>query len=338
MNKWLLNYFLNSLYGSMANKYSRYYSLAMASAITLNGQMVIKWSEKALNEYLNKMLKTPDEDRVIAMDTDSVYVDLSDIAKKAPYTDTEKLVNLFDDICDKKLNPCLNSAYQNLHKIMNTFIPRMNMKRENIADKAIWTAKKRYIMNVWDSEGVRYSEPDMKIMGIEAIKSSTPEICRDKFKDIFKIIMTGSETNTQEFIKKFKSEFRKLEPHEIAYPRGVNNIEKWTSKSEKYKKGCPINVRASINYNSLINEFTLTDRYSIINSGDKMRYLALKTPNPTHTHVIAFPDVLPKELDLEEYVDYNAQFEGAFIKPLKGILDAIGWSVEPKDDIMEFFS
>lgn len=341
-----LKLLLNSLYGAMGNIYFRYYSLAMASAITLSGQLTIKWGEKAINSYLNNLLKSK-KDYIIAIDTDSLYVNLEDVSSlldkkfdkegkiKLPF---ERKLDLIDRFCDERLNKVLRESYIALHNTMCTYKPRMNMKRENIADTGIWTAKKRYILNVWDSEGVRYSEPKLKIMGLEAVKSSTPEICRDKLKESFKIIMNSSEEETQEFIKEFKEEFRSSSPVQVGSPRGVNNIEKWIDGTSLYRSGCPIHVRASINYNNLLKEHSLLEKYSTISSGDKIKYVSLKMPNPSKTHVVGFTDTLPEEFNLHKYIDYDKQFEKTFIEPIKIILDSIGWHVEKQDTLDEFFS
>jgi DNA polymerase elongation subunit (family B) len=214
----------------------------------------------------------------------------------------------------------------------------MEMGREVIADRGIWSAKKRYILNVHNNEGVQYAEPKLKIMGIEAIKSSTPEVCRDKFREIFKVIISGSEADTQAFIKDFKAEFKSLAPEKVAFPRSVSNITDWSDRKSVYKKGTPIHVRGSLLYNKYLKSENLTKKYELVTNGDRIFFTYMKMPNPIQENVIAFPDVLPKEFKLDYYVDYDLQFEKTFVEPLKLILDAVGWKPEPVATLDEFFA
>ena len=127
------------------------------------------------------------------------------------------------------LKPYIESSYQELADYVNAYDQKMIMKRENIADRGIWTAKKRYILNVWDSEGVRYEDAKLKIMGIEAIKTSTPAPCRKMLKDAFKILMSGTEEECIEYIERCRKEFKSLPPEEVSFPRTASNVEKWFS-------------------------------------------------------------------------------------------------------------
>ena len=148
---------LNSAYGAIGNQYFRYYKLANAEAITLSGQVSIRWIEQKMNEYLNKLLSTTEEDYVIASDTDSIYLNLGPLVDKFlgnKSGDKAAVVELLDKICEDKFEPYIDQCYQNLATYVSAYDQKMQMKRENIADRGIWTAKKRYILNVWDSEGV----------------------------------------------------------------------------------------------------------------------------------------------------------------------------------------
>ena len=206
-----------------------------------------------------------------------------------------------------------------------------------IADRGIWTAKKRYILNVHNSEGVQYAEPKLKIMGIEAIKSSTPEVVRKKFNEVFKIIIKGDEHETRKFINDFKAEFKSLPPEDVAFPRSVSNISEWKDNKTIYKKATPIHVRGSLLYNKYIKDHGLKTQYELISAGDKIKFSYLKLPNHIKENVISFPDYLPKELGLHRYINYDLQFEKTFIEPLMFILDAVGWSLEEKQTLEDFF-
>jgi len=212
------------------------------------------------------------------------------------------------------------------------------MKREAIADRGIWTAKKRYILNIHNNEGVQYTEPKIKMMGIEAIKSSTPKVCRGAFKEIFKIIINEDEAKTQAAIKLFREHFATIPIEQVAFPRGITDIVKWRDKQTVYKKGTPMHVRAALMYNHMLKQKGLADTYQSIQSGDRIKYIPLKMPNPTAENVIGFVDTLPPEFDMNKYVNYDHQFNKTFIEPLELILDAIGWSAEPRASLEDFFN
>ena len=324
---------MNSLYGALGNKYFRYFDLRLAEGVTLSGQLAIQWAEKAMNEAMNKILKT-DKDYVIAIDTDSLYCNFGPLVSQLNPKDP---VAFLDKICKEHFEPVLAKAYDQLFINMNGYKNRMEMSREAIADRGIWTAKKRYILNVHNNEGVQYAEPKLKIMGIEAIKSSTPEIVRGKFKEAFKIIISGDEKQTQDFIQTFKNEFKSLPAESVSFPRGVTNITEWKDRKMIYKKGTPIHVRGSLLYNKYLKEYHLEEKYELVNNGDRIKFCYLKLPNKIRENVIAFPEHLPKELGIDRYIDYDLQFDKTFIEPLKAILDAVGWNVEDQMTLEEFF-
>jgi len=324
---------LNSLYGAMGNKYFNYFDQRIAEAITYSGKLTILWAEQAMNKAMSKLVEKED-DYVIAIDTDSLYVSMKPLVDKfKPKNPVDFLAKTGAEYFEKMLN----QEYSNMFKQMNCIENRMDMEREVIADRGVWTAKKRYILNVLDKEGVRYAEPKLKIMGIEAIKSSTPSIVRDKFKESFKIIMEGDEKRTQKFIEDFKEEFYNLPPEEISFPRGVSSVDKWVDRDTIYKKGTPIHSRGAILYNNRVRQLGLDKKYEMIKNGEKIKFTYLKTPNPLRENVISYPVMLPKELDLHKYIDYNVQFEKAFLEPLCVILDAIGWKAEETVSLGDFF-
>ena len=322
---------LNSAYGAIGNQYFRYYNLANAEAITLSGQVSIRWIENKMNVYLNKILKTEGEDYVIASDTDSIYLNLGPLVEtvyKGREKTTESIVSFLDKVCQMELEKYIESSYKELADYVGAYEQKMFMKRETIANKGIWTAKKRYILNAWDVEGVRYSEPKLKIMGIEAVKSSTPGPCRQKIKDALKVIMNGNETDVQEFISNFREEFRSLPIENISFPRGCNNLNKWSSPATIYSKGTPIHVRGALLYNFHIKNNKLTHKYQLIQDGDKVKFVYLKTPNKIGENIISFIGTFPMELGLDNHVDYDLQFDKSFLEPLKVIMDTIGWKAE----------
>ena len=326
---------LNSLYGALGNRYFRFFDQRVAEAITLTGQLTIRWAEYAINSYLNRMLSPKSwKDYVIAIDTDSLYVCLDDLVKKFNPNNT---IDFLDNVCTDVLEPELEKSYAELYGMLGGIDNRMVMKREAIADRALWTAKKRYIMNVHDNEGVRYKQPKLKIMGIEAIKSSTPEPCRKALKEIFKVIMQKDESSVQEAIEQFKQHFKTLDPDQIAFPRGVTQVKKFQDRNTLYKKGTPIHVRGAILYNKLVGDMALNKKYELINNGEKIKFLYLRQPNSIHENVIAFPSYLPEEFGLRKYIDHELQFQKTFLDPIEPVLEAVGWSSKEVASLEDFF-
>ncbi len=332
---------LNSAYGAIGNQYFRYYKLANAEAITLSGQVAIRWIENKLNQYLNKILKTDSEDYVIASDTDSVYLNMGPLVEciyKGREKTTEGIVSFLDKVCKVELEKYIEGCYKELAEYVNAYDQKMQMKRENIAERGIWTAKKRYILNVWDSEGVRYEEPKLKMMGIEAVKSSTPAPCRQMIKDGLKLMMSGTEDDVINFIDKCRSEFKKLPPEQIAFPRTASDVRKYQSSSTIYAHKTPIHIRGALLFNHYVKDKKLTNKYSLIGNGEKIKFLYLKKPNIIQENIISFIQDFPKELGLDKYIDYELQFEKSFVEPLKSILDSIGWKTHHTVNLESFFS
>jgi len=331
---------LNSAYGAIGNQYFRYYNLINAEAITLSGQVSIRWIEHKMNTYLNNILKTEKKDYVIASDTDSIYLNLGDLVKKVfegRETNDSSVVSFLNKVCEVELEKYISSSYEALASYVNAYEQKMIMKRENIASTGIWTAKKRYMLNVWDSEGVRYHEPKLKMMGIEAVKSSTPAPCRTMIKDVLKLIMTKTEDDVIDFIENCRTKFRSLPPEEISFPRTVSNVKKYKSVNAIYEKGTPIHARGALLFNHYVKKNKLTQKYSLINNGEKIKFCYLKRPNPIQENVISFIQQFPEELNLDKYIDYDLQFEKSFLEPLKIILDSIGWSAERTVNLESFF-
>ena len=322
---------LNSAYGAIGNQYFRYYNLANAEAITLSGQVSIRWIEGRMNKYLNKILKTEDVDYVIASDTDSIYLNLGPLVQsvyKGREKDDKVIVSFLDKVCDVEFEKYISDSYQALANYVNAYDQKMFMKRETIANKGIWTAKKRYILNAWDIEGVRFDQPKLKVMGIEAVKSSTPGACREKIKECLTVIMNEGEEAAQEFIANFKDHFNELPVEDISFPRGCNGINKWANPSSIYSKGTPIHVRGALLYNHYNKKNNLMHKYPLIQDGEKIKFVYLKTPNKFGENVVSFISTFPKEFGLDKQVDYELQFEKSFLDPIKVILDTIGWKSE----------
>ena len=329
---------LNSAYGAIGNQYFRYFDVRHAEGITMAGQLTIRWIERDVNKYLNTLLKTKNTTYVVASDTDSIYIKLGTVVDKIfkDKSNNKKIVKVLDKFCEEKLQPFIDSSFAKLAKYVKAYDQKMIMKREVIANKGIWTAKKRYILNVFNEEGLNLKEPKLKIMGIEAVKSSTPAPCRVKIKEALKVIMTKDQSALIDFIENFRTHFKKLPPEDIAYPRSCNNLKKYSSTKDIYQKSTPIHVRGALLYNNLLKKNKLV-KYETIQDGDKIKFIALKEPNSLRENVISFSSRLPKEFKLHQYINYDEMFTKSFLEPLRFIVNAIGWNFEKKSNLDEFF-
>lgn len=328
---------LNSAYGAMGNQYFRYFDIRMAEGITTSGQLSIRWMANEFNRYMNRLMKTTDEDYVIAIDTDSIYLTMEKLVEKvAADKDTEGKIKYMDKVCEEIFQPFIDQTYQKLAEYMNAYAQKMQMKREVLADKAIWTAKKRYVINVHNSEGVQYAKPKIKVMGLEMVKSSTPAVIRDKLKDSLNVILAGDEKDLHTYVTGFRKEFDKMPVEDIAFPRSCNGVKQYAG-SPIYIKGTPIQVRAALLYNHHLKRLGLDRKYQAIRDGDKIKFVYLRTPNPIQEDVIAFSQHLPKELKLEAYIDYDKQFEKVFLDALQIVIEPLGWKTQEETSLEDFF-
>ena len=330
---------LNSAYGALGNIYFRWFDIRFAESITLSGQLSIRWIEKKVNEYLNKLLKTEDEDYVIAVDTDSIYLTLDKLVCEVypEGSGRQKIVDFLDKVSSEKLEPYIEKCYMELAELVNAYSQKMIMKRECIADKGIWTAKKRYALNVWDNEGVRYKEPHQKIMGLEVVRSSTPSSCREAIRKALVLMLNEDNDALVDFIEQFQKEFRNLPYEEIAFPRGCRYLNKYRDGTG-YKKGTPIHVRGALTFNKLLDEHKLTGKYPYIFDGDKIKFCYLKLPNPSRENVISVSNTLPRQFNLHDYIDYDTQFEKSFLEPLKNITTVMDWKLDRQKTLEDFWT
>lgn len=333
---------LNSAYGACGNAYFRYFDVRIAEGITISGQLSIRWIANKLNGYFDKIIGV-EKDRIVLIDTDSVVLTLNDLVHKVYGADgkvnlpTEKVIQFMDRVAEDKIQPFLDKSYQELADYMNAYEQKMQMKRENLVDTMISVSKKRYVMNVHNSEGVQYAEPKLKIMGLQMVKSSTPAVIRDKLKDSLHIILKGSEAEVQKYVADYKEEFNKLAIEDLAFPRSISDVKKYRGSSTVYIKGTPIHVRGALLYNFHLKRLGLDKKYPTIQEGDKIKFTYLKTPNPFHEDCISFVDKLPEEFGLTEYIDYDIMFEKTFQDAVQNILNSLGWSAEQKATLEDWF-
>lgn len=329
---------INSVYGAAGNSSFKYFDLRIAEGITMSGQTSIRWIANAINQKMNSINKTSGVDYIIAIDTDSVYVKLEEMIEgNFPDKSTEEKIDIMDKFCSTVLEPFIAKKYEELAKYVNANKQSMVMKREVLADVGIFPGtKKRYILNVHNSEGVKYDPPDLKIMGMEMVKSSTPALVRKQLKAAVPIIIKKDKAKFHEFIERTRTEFNSAQVEDIAFPRSANNLTTYRG-NPIYAKGCPIQVRAALLYNHFVKQKHLDNKYHLVSDSDKIKYVYVRKPNPIFEDVIGFKDKLPKELELHDFVDYEKQFKKVFLDPLQPIVACIGWTVEEQSSLEDFF-
>lgn len=335
-----LKILMNSLYGALGNQYFRYYDIRLAEAVTITGKFVILYLEKHINRYLNNLLGTKGIQYSIAGDTDSLVFSFDRIVQKIvpeeKQNDIEFVTRFIDKFAKTKVEPFIDTCCEEIAQYLNAPENTLKMKREVIANTGIWIAKKKYVLNVIDNEGVFHKEPKIKMMGVEAIKSSTPTIFREKIKDAIKIILNQNEDDLIAFVSQMKQDLYKFDPSDIAFPRGVTDLEKYEKQGHNFQKGTPIHCRAAIVYNAELEKRNLTSKYEEIRSGDKIKFIYLKMPNPTQQNVIGFKNFLPNEFELDAYIDKDLQFEKGFRIPIEIITNVIGWNTRKVYSLLDF--
>lgn len=320
---------MNSLYGAMGNVYFRYYDIRVAEGITMTGQLIIRTVAKRLTDFINEECNTHGVDYSFYSDTDSTYITLgSYVAKNLRGQSKTEVVEALDRYCMGKIEPTINAACEQLNEYLNTYQKKIKFKREIIADRGVWIAKKRYAVNVYNSEGVSYEEPKLKVLGMEIVRSSTPAPVRKALKEAVSIALREDEDRLRDYVSQTEKKWSMLEPEDIAFPRGVNGVKEYSDPNSIFRKGTPIHVRGALIYNHLLDAKDLNKKYQKIQEGDKIKFIYLKEPNPLGTHVITFSGQLPPEFKLREYVDYETMFEKSFLEPLTSLLDCIGWKVK----------
>lgn len=327
-------------YGAQANEHFRYYDPNIAEGITLTGQLVIRFISNRVNDFLNERFKTQVIDYIVANDTDSMYVTLDSLVNKvcAPDMDIQKKVTFVDKFSSTYIQPYLDSEFGRLADYLNCVDNKFSMKREVIADKAVWRGKKNYIMQVWDNEGVRYTEPDLKMMGVETARSSTPRLCKTALEACYNILINGTEQELIDYVTAFRLEFMSAPLDQIAFPRGVSDMDKWKDRTALWKTGTPIHVKAAIMYNEMVLKTGLQGTNAFIRNGDKIKFIYLKEPNHTHCHVIGFLDDIPQEFDLHDVIDRSLQYDKSFLFPLRSFSDLVNMNTEKRVVLDSFFS
>ena len=321
---------MNSGYGALANKGFRFFDQRLAEGITKTGQLIIQTAERNANEYINKLTKI-NEDVVLASDTDSIYIHMTSFVDKFAKDKTKiQKVEFLEKAAIEKIVPYLNNKFNDIVDPLNWNRDLLVFKLEVVADRGFWSAKKKYALNVYSSEGVRYEKPKLKIKGLQIIQSSTPSKVRKYMKRCLEILLLEDQKTLHQYVRDVEQEYMTLSVEDIAYPRGVNNIKHFANVTNIYSKGTPIGVRAALLHNHYVNKLGLDKKYSKISEGDKVKFTYLKIPNPIHENVIAFNGKLPQEFGIHKYVNYRMMFEKSFLLPIEKLLVHAGWTAEEK--------
>ena len=331
----VIKIFMNSLYGAMLNDYFRYSDVRMGESITLTGQYAIQWAECVVNRYLSRVVGPGDY--VIAMDTDSLYIDMQPLVDRfMSDADPGQVMTGIDRVCREKFEPMFES-------VMRTFCDRLgareytlDLTQERLCDRALWSIKKRYALRVVEEDRVRLAKPKIVAKGLESARSSTPAVLRTAFLEAIEIGFSEDAAALRRFVSDRRLWFSGLYPEDIASPSGVTDVDKYVRPEWTYASGTPIHVRAAILHNRLVEQMGLTDQVEFIRSGDKMKYVYLRLPNPIMENVIGFVDVLPAEFGLHEHVDYDTQFEKKLLTPLETLYRSCGWNVRDDATLEDF--
>ena len=339
LRQYVIKILLNSGYGAFVNKYFRWYDQRIGKSITLSGQLIIQVAEREINKWMNKVMQTTSVDYIIAIDTDSNYLNCQPLVDKFfANKSTEEVVDILDKIAKDQIQGVLESGFQVEKEYLNAMDQKMVMEREAIASSAFWTAKKRYAMCVWDMEGVRMpsDDPKLKIQGLDAIRSSTPQSCREALLTMIRLTLLKDEDTVQSYILDFKNKFLGMGFEDIAFPRTMNNITKMT-QANGFGKGTPPHIRGAISFNRLLAKYKLENDWESMKDGEKGKFIYLREPNNIGTNVLSFNHTVPKEFDFAKYIDYEKQFSKAIIEPMEIILNPIGWTPEKQNTLEDFF-
>lgn len=319
----------NSLYGITSLPYFKYYYNDIAATITYSGQSYLKIMINHVNDMLNKFCGTNNVDYAFYGDTDSIYFTCDAIIEKfCKGKEKHEIIKFLEKLVKNVIQVEMNKKLDNIAKKLNVHENKMFFKLEGISDSAIWLAKKRYVANILYNEGVWYDPPDMKVMGMEIVRSSTPKYIKEQLRKAVKICITGTEDELQDYVKSCKVDFMKRSVEEIAFPRGCNGLITYADEKTIYKPGTQAHIRAALLHNHMLKEKKLDGHVRPIEDGERIKFVWLKKPNPMKDDVIAYVGKLPHEFGLHQYISKDVMFEKGFISPIEGVLQAIGWSWE----------
>lgn len=353
-----LKILLNSYYGATGFPGFRWYDLRMSTSVTLGGQVGIKIAANAVDDFLHTIC--PNEPSAcIGGDTDSFYVNFGPYAEKLGLTTVDQISDYIKDV----LEPVIEEACKKYFDYMNHFEFCLNFKREVIAETGFFLdKKKRYAMLVKDSEGVRFNEPELKVVGLELLRSSTPAAVKPWLEEAILVILANNRMKLVRWLKDKRAIYETLPVEDISQNSSVSNITKYLVPAydaanrfigyqvkkpkavsigedgfeKEHKLGIPINSMAAINFNDYIKRNGWDKKYEAIREGSKIKLLRLK-PNPYNYEVIGYEGYWNKDFDLTPYIDRDIMFEKTFKQFIRNITNTFGWNLDLEYTVDDLF-
>lgn len=332
---------INSMYGVMINEFFHFYDVDNARVVTRAGRTLIRFLSSNVNEYFkshwHKVAKKffphcgkiePIQNNVVSLiDTDSNYICLHEIKEKcAPVIPFDEFVEIMET---KVLTPFFD-------KLLEIWADKygseqiVNFKREGVILKQLILAKKKYITQLLKDEDSEYNPPKMKYTGIEIKRSDTPKYCRDSVASTLGVIFKGAQPdkdNVMKHLRKMRKEFINQPIENISFNKGINGYQKYkvdlSGNSIMYKPMTPMHVRASINYNWMVENYKLP--YLQIDDAMKVKYIFVKPKNILGTNVIAYVGNYPEEFNKYFDIDYKEQMNKSFLEVIQRIFWVLKW-------------
>lgn len=275
---------------------------------------------------------------------------VEEFLKKNPDASLSETVDFCDKFETEVVQPKIQENIDEFCYYLNAMDKsKCGGKREIIADRFILLKKKKYLCRLRANEATVFPDdaPKIKAMGVELIKSSTPKFSIEHMNEALPILFDGSQKDLREWFEKCKNEFKKAPISDIVANMTVNRVDYDLRKD----LGIPFNSRASLIYNEFIKKNNLEGSFNLIQAGDKIKYIYLKTPNTLGETIVnstgrsvkkTYPNVIGFIDDnfiqyIKDYIDYDTQFEKTVIKPLEFMTNAINFTVKEKAmDLFDF--
>lgn len=335
---------MNSIYGAIGNSWFVCFNPEVAEAVTLQGQDLIKHSEKILHKYFHEFwhkdkelhdklgltnVKKIHRPMVVYGDTDSNYVTFQEVVASCEgWEGSDK--DLILAINEHRLVGYLKKCFDIYAEKWGTD-NYQDFEMETLSINGIFLGKKKYVTNIVYSDGV-HSEPlsSIKTTGVEMVKGGTPSFVREKLIYLTKFIFSrGRSFELREFVqelKAIKKDFKAQEPENISVAVNVNNYQKFVlndTTALEVAKGCPIHVRASAYHNFLLNSTKYKDKYPLIGGGEKVRFYFVKVKNPGDNNVFAYSQgTYPYEF--APPIDFDQQFTKTILDPINRFIEVMG--------------
>ena len=338
--------FINSIYGGVGSPWFECYNVALAEAVTLQGQDMIKFANEILDDYflnmwhLDKKLhealgltfvnQVVEKSIVIYNDTDSTYITLAPIINSCDWKGNK--VDFILKIKELRLNSYIKSKFDEYAKKFNT-TNIQDLELEKIAFSSLMVAKKKYILDLaWKDPGI-YFKPQEKIVpvGVEVVQGSTPPFSRKALKGMLNMLFAKGKTleysEVVKALKELKKQFILQDPNDISKTVSIGDYEKYVLEDRKeirLAEKCPINVRAAAIYNHVLLNGKWKTKYNLIRTGDKLKHYYAKGDDGVFGFL---PGNYPYEIATQ--VDYDLQFEKVVVEPFNRFMTSAGFNPVP---------